>query len=96
MKTFLIRIAAWTSVGFLVSRGWGFYFANANKSLPIGSMVYSLTRLTQPTTAFVLYLKPASALSLTWVAVTNAAAYVLLGLMVETVRRHHWPPRPSN
>ena len=89
MKSALIRIATWTSAGFLVSFGWGFYFATANKGIPIGPFVDTLARLTQPTAAVVLYLNPASPLGLTWVAVTNAATYALLGLMVETVRRHH-------
>ena len=89
MKSVLIRIATWTSAGFLVSFGWGFYFATTNKGIPIGPIVHTLARLTQPTAAVVLYLNPASPLGLTWVAVTNAATYALLGLIVETVRRHH-------
>jgi hypothetical protein len=95
MKSVLIRIAALTSAGFLVSFGWGFYFATANKDIPIGPIGYILARLTQPTAAVVLYLNPDSPLGLTWVAVTNAATYALLGLMVEMVRRHHQslPPR---
>jgi hypothetical protein len=96
MKNVLIRIATWTSAGILVSFGWGFYFASANKGLPIGPIVYTLARLTQPTAAFVLYLNPASPLGLTWVAVTNAATYALLGLTVETVRRHRRSLRLSS
>ena len=88
MRSVLIRIATWMSAGFLASFGWGFYFATTNKSIPLGPMVNILTRLTQPTAAIVLYLKPDSPLGLTWVAVTNAATYALLGLMVELVRRH--------
>lgn len=89
MKSVLIRISTWMGAGLLVSFGWGFYFATANKGIPIGPIVYALARLTQPITAVVLYLNPASPLGLTWVAVTNAATYALLGLMVETVGRHH-------
>jgi hypothetical protein len=96
MKSALIRIATWTSAGFLVSFGWGFYFATTNKGIPIGPIVYALARLTQPTAAMVLYLNPASPLGLTWVAVTNAATYALLGLMVETVRRYHRSLHLSN
>jgi hypothetical protein len=83
MKSVLIRIATWTSAGFIVSVGWGLYFTNA-KGIPIGPIIYTLARLTQPTAAFALYLNLASSLGLTWVAVT----YALLGLIVETVRRH--------
>ena len=96
MKSVRIRIATWTSAGFLVSFGWGFYFAAANKSIPIGPIVDTLARLTNPTAALVLYLNPDSPLGLTWVAVTNAATYALLGLMVETVRRHHRSLHLSN
>jgi len=96
MKSVLIRIATWTSAGFLVSFGWGLYFATTNKGIPIGPIVYTLARLTQPTAAVVLYLNPASPLGLTWVAFTNAATYALLGLMVETVRRHHRSLHLSN
>ena len=92
MKSALIRIATWTSAGFLVSFGWGFYFATSNKGIPIGPIVDALARLTQPTAAVVLYLNPASPLGLTWVAVT----YALLGSMVETVRRHHRSLHLSN
>jgi hypothetical protein len=96
MKSVLIRIATWTIAGFLVSFGWGFYFATTSKGIPIGSIVYALARLTQPTAAVILYLSPASLLGLTLVAITNAATYALLGLMVETVRRHHRPLPFSN
>ena len=65
MKSVLIRIATWTSAGFLVSFGWGLYFATSNKGIPIGPIVDTLVRLTQPTTAVVLYLNPASPLGLT-------------------------------
>jgi len=96
MKSVLIRIAGWTSVGFLVSFGWGLYFATKDKAIPIGPIANALARLTQPTAAVVLYLKPSVPLGLTWVEVTNAATYALLGLMIETVRRHHWSLRLSN
>ena len=91
MRNILIRTAIWTSAGFLVSLGWGFYFAFTNKGIPIGPAVHALARLTQPTAAVILYLHPASALGLTWVAVTNALTYTLLGLIVKTVRQHHRP-----
>jgi hypothetical protein len=95
MKSVLIRIAIWTGAGFLVSVGWGSYFATANKHVPIGLIVDTLARLTQPAAAVILYLNPASALGLTSAAVTNAATYALLGLIVETVRRRHRSPHLS-
>ncbi len=96
MKSVLIRIATWTSAGFLVSFGWGLYFAITNKAIPVGPIVHTLARLSQPTASVLSYVNPASPLGLTWVAVTNAATYALLGLMVESVRRHHRSLRLSN
>jgi hypothetical protein len=90
MRNVVIRIAMWASVGLLVSVGWGFYFANANKSIPIEPIVYTLARLSQPAAAVVLYLNPTSRLGLTWVAVANAATYALLGLIATTI-----PKTPS-
>ena len=88
MKNIWIRLAIWMGAGVLVSLGWGLYFATANKSLPISPIVMAVARLTNPIAAAVLYLNPGSSLGLTWVAVTNATAYALLGLIVETLRRH--------
>ena len=88
MRDLLIRIAVWASAGFVVSLGWGLYFTSANKSLTIGSTLYALAKLTQPTTAMFLYLKPNFPLGLTWVIAANDATYALLGLIVETIRNH--------
>lgn len=96
MKSILIRIATWTSAGFLVSFAWGFYFATTIKGIPVGPIVHTLAQLTQPAAAVLSYLNPASPLGLTWAAVTNAATYALLGLMVESVRGHHRSLRLSN
>jgi hypothetical protein len=96
MKSVLIRIAAWTSAGFLLSFGWGFYFATTNKGIPVGPIVRTLAQLTQPAAAVVSYVNPASPLGLTWVTVANAATYALFGLIVESVRGHHRSLRLSN
>lgn len=90
------RIAMWASAGFLVSVGWGFYFASTNKAIPIESIVYTLAWLTQPTAAVVSYLNLISPLGLAWVAVANAATYALFGLIVETIRQHYRSLRISN
>jgi len=45
MKT---RIAMWACSGFLAAGFWGLYFANADKSKPIGPLVDALARLTVP------------------------------------------------
>lgn len=91
MRNVLIRIGLWASAGALVSLGWGLYFARASKEIPIDTIVYALARLTQPTAAVLLYIKPNLPLGLTWVAVANTATYALLGLVVETIRQYHRP-----
>jgi hypothetical protein len=91
VRNVLVRIAVWASAGLLASLGWGLYFAKANKDIPIEATVYALAKLTQPIAAAVLYIKPNLPLSLTWVAVANAATYALLGLIVETIRQHYRP-----
>lgn len=88
MRDALIRIAVWASAGFFVSLGWGLYFASATKGIAIGPAVYALARLTQPAAAIILSLRPNFPLGLAWVIAGNAAAYALLGIIVETVRKH--------
>ena len=96
MKNVLIRIAIWMGIGFVISFAWGFYFASANKAIPIGQTVYALARLTQPSAAVILYLNPALPLGLTWAAFANATTYALFGLILETIRRHQRSLRFSN
>jgi hypothetical protein len=83
MKT---RIAAWAGAGFLAAGFWGLYFANADKSKPIGPLVDALARLTQPMAAVVVsYVhSPVGLHSFLWM---NAATYALIGLTVEALRR---------
>ena len=89
------RIAIWTSVGALVAAGWGLYFANANKANPIEPIVYTLARLTQPVVAVtVSYFNFPFGLRSALVA--NAATYALVGLIVETIRRHYRPLQISS
>ena len=95
MRNVLVRIALWASAGLLVSLGWGLYFATRNKDIPIEATAYALAKLTQPIVAIYLYIKPHLPFSLVWVAVTNAAIYALLGLIVETIRRHDLPVHTS-
>jgi hypothetical protein len=83
MKT---RIAVWACMGFLAAGLWGLYFANADKGKPIGPLVDTLARLTQPVAAVIascVHL-PVGLHTFLWM---NAATYALVGLLVETVRR---------
>jgi len=83
MKT---RIAMWACSGFLAAGFWGVYFANADKSKPIGPLVDALARLTVPiTTVVVSYVhSPVGLHSFLWM---NALTYALIGLTVEALRR---------
>jgi hypothetical protein len=87
MKT---RIAAWAGAGVLAAGFWGLYFANADKSKPIGPLVGALARLTQPIAAVVVsYVHaPVGLYSVLWM---NAATYALIGLIVEALRRKPAP-----
>jgi hypothetical protein len=93
---FLFRIAIWAGAGFLVAASWGLYFGNTNKAIPIGRIVYTLTRLTQPVVAVIVSYEPTALLGLRSVIVWNAATYALAGLIVETIRRHYRPLQISN
>ena len=81
------RVAMWASAGFVVSAGWGFYFATTNKAIPIRLIVDALARLTQPAAAIVLYFNPHYLLGLRAVAIANAVTYTFVGLIVQTIRR---------
>jgi len=82
-----LRIIIWASAGFLVSAGWGLYFAATNKDIPIGLIVYALATLTQPTVAVFVYFNPHTLFGLRAVEIANAATYAFVGLIVETIRR---------
>jgi hypothetical protein len=82
------RIVRWASAGFLISAGWGFYFAATDKDTPIGLIVYALASLTQPTVAVVVYFNPQYLLGLRAVEIANAVTYAGVGLILEMIRRH--------
>jgi len=77
------RIAMWAAAGFLVASGWALYFLMASKDHPIEPIVSTLARLTCPV-AIVGSHYPVSIYS---ALVANVAIYVLVGLLVETLRR---------
>src|SRR5229473_7147788 len=77
------RIAMWAAAGFLVANGWAVYFLVASKDHPIEPIVSALVRLTCPV-AIVGSHYPVSLYS---ALVANVAAYALVGLVVETLRR---------
>jgi tellurite resistance protein TehA-like permease len=77
------RIAIWAAAGFLVANGWAAYFFLRNKDLRIEPIVSTLLRLTCPI-AIVGAHYPVSMYS---ALAANVAAYALVGLVVEIVRR---------
>src|SRR5438876_12343907 len=84
-----LRIALWASAGFLVASSWARYFAIADKDNPIEPMVSILARVTQPVTALGSYFHfPIGVRS---ALLANATTYALVGLIVETIRRHYHP-----
>ena len=85
MRTILFRIGLWACAGFLVSAGWGLYFAERNKDTRIAPAVNVLARITQPVAGAILYLDPHARLDLVWVLVATVATYALLGWMVKTL-----------
>ncbi len=86
-KAAVFRITIWATVGFLVSIGWGIYFASTNKALPIEPIAYAFVLLTQPAVAAIVRLRLIHQLQLAWAVALNAATYALLGLIVETIRQ---------
>jgi hypothetical protein len=79
------QITIWGCAGSLVAGFWRLYFANADKGNPIQPLVDALARLTQPIAAVVVsYVhSPIGLRSFLWM---NAAAYALIGLIVEALR----------
>ncbi len=82
------RIAIWATAGFLVAGSWGLYFASADKAVPISPFVSALARWTQPAVAVIISYSSKSLLGLRATMVANAVTYAVIGLIVETIRRH--------
>jgi len=79
------RIGMWASAGFVIACCWVLYFAETNKDNPIGPVVYTLARLTQPVVVVGFYFH--FGIYFYWVVLANAGTYALIGLIVETLRR---------
>jgi hypothetical protein len=82
-----LRMVMWASAGFLVSVGWGFYFAATNKDIPVRLIVSALATLTQPAVAIFVHFSPHSLFGLRAVEIANAVTYAFVGLIVKTIRR---------
>jgi hypothetical protein len=77
------RIAIWAAAGFLVASGWAVYFLVRSTDHLIEPVVSTLIRLTCPI-AIVGFHYPISLYS---TLVANVTTYVLIGLLVEILRR---------
>jgi hypothetical protein len=85
MKSAAILIVIFAIVGFLISAGWGLYFASADKANAIAPIVYALAYITEPfpaiTHSFFDFPRGLRA-----VEIENAATYALIGLMLAIIR----------
>ena len=79
------RIAVWASAGVLVAVFWAVYFAMVSKDIPIQPTVYTLATFSCPIALVGNHFH--FGVKLSWVLLTNAALYALLGLVVEGLRR---------
>ncbi|HEV2521563.1 MAG TPA: hypothetical protein VGT24_04205 [Candidatus Acidoferrales bacterium] len=77
-----LRVAIWSGVGALVVVFWTLYISAASPT-PLG-IVWTLACLTCP-----IALARHYTLSFYLVLFMNAATYALVGLVVETMRRHY-------
>jgi hypothetical protein len=86
MRTSLIRIAMWASVGFLITTGWGLYFASSNKANPIDSTVYALAYVTEPA-VWITHSYFDFPRGLRAVEIENTSTFALVGLVLEAIVR---------
>ena len=80
------RVFQWAFAGFLVAAGWAFYaLATFPDSIQAKPLVCNLALLTQPIAWASMHFNFPASIYL--VFATNAGAYALLGLIVESLRR---------
>ena len=88
MKT---RIAIWAIVGAIVVAFWALFFMTTHQNLGAGGVGRAIVCLTCP-----IALAGRHPQSLYFVLVVNAATYALVGVIVETIRRHYQVRSISN
>jgi hypothetical protein len=82
------RIARWAGAGFVVAAFWILYAAISPITAEQMQYLRILAGITCPITLASHY-----AIGLSWVLIANAATYALVGLIVETLRKHLFHPR---
>ena len=80
-----LRILGWSAAGLLVAVAWGIYFSVADKTIPIGPLVYTLARVTQPAAALIDYFEVP--FGVRFAVIANIVTYALAGLIVEVMRQ---------
>lgn len=84
------RIAIWAFAGFLVAAFWAIYaFAAGPIAMISQPMIWAFARFTCPIVLAGDHFN--FGISLYWAFVSNAAAYALMGLIVELMRRTFRP-----
>jgi hypothetical protein len=78
-----IRIAIWAAVGALVVAFWALYIMTTHQNVGAGGVGRVIVCLTCP-----IAIEGHHPQSLYFVMVVNAATYALVGIAVETIRRH--------
>jgi hypothetical protein len=80
------RIGMWASAGFLVAGCWALYaFAPTPPAMTSADPILTLVEFTCPVVFASLHFH--FGVSLYWSLLANASTYVLIGLIVETMRR---------
>jgi hypothetical protein len=79
-----LRIAIWAAAGFFVAIGWTAYFVERNKDLPIEPIVSTLIRVSCPIAIVGFH----HSVSLYSALIANVVTYAVVGLAIETLRRH--------
>ena len=79
------RIAIWATLGALVVVGWSLYISAISPiQITAKAVAWTLACLTCP-----IALAHRYPLSFDFVLLANATTYALVGVVVETIRRHH-------
>jgi hypothetical protein len=86
------RIVMWAGAGFLVACCWALYALAAGPLAIISTpIVWIIAQLTCPIVLAGFYFH--FGVHFYWVILTNAAAYAVVGLIVETLRRQLNPAK---
>ncbi len=86
------RIALWAFAGLVVAGWWMLYFSSRDPGTAIPLLARSLARYSCPIVLIGDHFN--FGVHYSWVFLTNAAVYALVGTIVETVRHQLRKPMP--